>query len=141
MRIRDVDKGLRIRIRDADPGRGMRIGDAGHGARGTGRGVECRARAARRLTGQVAAPEPAAARPSPHPSPAGARRAGAASRETHRPRPGDREALPARPQATFSEAGRGRDQAPRGLTFSDVSLFSASAFGPEWPALGREKTH
>lgn len=31
--------------------------------------------------------------------------------------------------------------APRGLTFSDVSLFSASAFGPEWPALGEEETY
>lgn len=40
MRIRDVDKGLRIRIRDADPGRGMRIGDAGHGARGAGSSAE-----------------------------------------------------------------------------------------------------
>lgn len=50
MQIRDVDKGLRVRIRDADPGRGMTIGDAG-------RGVECRAWAALRLPGQVAAPE------------------------------------------------------------------------------------
>lgn len=57
------------------------------------------------------------------------------------PRPGDREALPARPQATLGGAGRCRARAPRGLTFLDVSLFSASAFGPEWPALRREKTH
>ena len=28
-----------------------------------------------------------------------------------------------------------------GLTLSDVSLLSASAFGPEWPALGKEKRH
>lgn len=49
---------------------------------------------------------------------------------------------PARSRAAPGREGAGaRGPAQRGLTFSDVSLFSASAFGPEWPALGKEKTH
>lgn len=119
--------GTRVRIAGVDKGREVRGGVQSSGrsqAAGPGRSSGTRGRA-----------------PLPHPSPAGARRAGAASRETHSPRPGDQEALPARSQATLSGAGRGRARAPRGLTFSDVSLFSASAFGPEWPALRREKTH
>lgn len=108
----------------------------GSGARGAGSSAEPGLLAGRWARSQLRNPRP---RAPPPPLPL----QGTQSRRRvpGDPRPGDREALPARPQATLGGAGRCRARAPRGLTFLDVSLFSASAFGPEWPALRREKTH
>lgn len=137
--------------RPATPGTARRAGDVAHARRllvrqppvpwdprGRGSGMLSGLAAGQRAPPPTVSPSPRAAR--------GARwRRAPASRGISppaRPPRGPEQLSPARPRATPDRAGAGvRRLAQRGLTFSDVSLFSASAFGPEWPALRKEKTH
>lgn len=94
--------------------------------------------------GLACAPPPPS-RPSPRAARGARRRRAPASRGISPPARRLQESgqlSPARSQATPDRAGTGVwGLALCGLTFSDVSPFSASAFGPEWPALRKEDTH